>query len=79
MAYLRFSYSNWYVYWTFEGKDVVKVWHVDYGIAIYEFNSDIDEFIKQEFNDASESDKKELKEALIEANQDYNEQKKEEQ
>ena len=74
MAYLRWSYSNWYVYWTFDGKDIVQVWHVDGSDAKYDFNSDIDEFIKQEFNDKSESDKKELKEALIEANEDYNNQ-----
>lgn len=77
MAYLRWSYSNWYVFWTFNGKDVVQVWHVDGAGAKYDFNSDIDKFIKQEFNDKSESDKKELKEALIEANEDYNNQEEE--
>lgn len=77
MAYLRWSYSNWYVYWTFNGKDVVQVWHVDGADAEYDFNSDIDKFIKQEFNNVSKEDKEELKEALIEANEDYNEQKKE--
>ena len=70
MAYLRWSYSNWYAYW--DCARYVQVWHVEGGGGRYNFNSDIDEFIKQEFNDKSESDKKELKEALIEANEDYN-------
>lgn len=78
MAYLRWSYSNWYVYWTFNGKDVVQIWHVNGGNGIYDFNSNIDEFIEQEFKDVSAEDKKELKEALIEANKDYNENKEEE-
>lgn len=76
MAYLRWSYSNWYAYWDCAGY--VQVWHVKGGDGRYNFNSDIDEFIKREFNDKSESDKKELKEALIEANKDYNENKEEE-
>lgn len=75
MAYLRLSYSNWYVYWTFEGRDVVKIWHVREGMKLYDFNSDIDSFIKREFNNVSKEDKEELKEALIEANQDYNKEK----
>ena len=75
MAYLRWSYSNWYAYWDCAGY--VQVWHVKGGGGRYNFNSDIDEFIKQEFNDKSESDKKELKEALIEANEDYNNQEEE--
>lgn len=70
MAYLRWSYSDWYAYWDCAGY--VQVWHVEGGDGRYNFNSDIDEFIKREFNDKSESDKKELKEALIEANEDYN-------
>ena len=74
MAYLRWSYSNWYVYWTFAGKDVVEIWHVNGGNGRYDFNSNIDEFIEQEFKDVSDEDKKELKLALIEANKDYNEQ-----
>lgn len=76
MAYLRWSYSNWYAYWDCAGY--VKVWHAEGGDGRYNFNSNIDEFIKREFNDKSESDKKELKEALIEANKDYNETKEEE-
>ena len=74
MAYLRWSYSNWYVYWTSNGKDIVQVWHNGGAGAKYDFNSDIDKFIEQEFKDVSAEDKKELKEALIEANNDYNEQ-----
>ena len=73
MAYLRWSYSNWYVYWDCAGY--VQVWHVDGGDGRYNFNSDIDEFIKNEFNNVSDDDKKELAEALIEANNDYNEEK----
>lgn len=73
MAYLRWSHSNWYVYWDVAGY--VQVWHVNDEGARYNFNSDIDEFIKQEFKDVPKDDKKELKEALIEANKDYNEQK----
>lgn len=78
MAYLRWSHSNWYVYWTFNCREVVQVWHVNGGSAEYDFNSDIDEFIKQEFNNVSEEEKNELAEALIEANNDYNEQKQNE-
>lgn len=77
MAYLRWSHSNWYVYWDCAGY--VQIWHRDGAGARYNFNSDIDEFIKQEFNGFSKDDKKELKEALIEANKDYNEQKEEEE
>ena len=52
MAYLRWSYSNWYVYWDCAGY--VQIWHVDGGGGRYNFNSDIDEFIKNEFNNVSE-------------------------
>lgn len=76
MAYLRWSHSNWYVYWDCAGY--VQIWHLDGAGAIYNFNSDIDEFIKEEFNDKFDYEKKELKEALIEANKDYNENKEEE-
>lgn len=71
MAYLRWSYSNWYAYWDCAGY--VQVWHKDGASASYSFNSDIDEFIKNEFNNVSDDDKEELAEALIEANNDYNE------
>lgn len=76
MAYLRWSYSNWYAYWDCAGY--VQVWYVNGGSGRYDFNSDIDKFIKQEFKDVPDDDKKELKEALIEANKDYNENKEEE-
>lgn len=79
MSYLRWSYSNWYVYWTTNcGKDVVQIWHNKGGSFLYNFNDDIDDFIKQFYGDVSDEDKEELKEALIEANKDYNEQKEEE-
>lgn len=76
MAYLRWSYSNWYAYWDCAGY--VQVWYVNGGSGRYDFNSDIDKFIKREFKDVPDDDKKELKEALIEANKDYNENKEEE-
>lgn len=69
MAYLRWSFSNWYVYWDCAGY--VQVYHVDGGDGRYNFNSDIDEFIEQEFNNVSDEDKNELKIALNEANEDY--------
>ena len=56
----------------------VQIWHLDGACARYNFNSDIDEFIKEEFNDKFDYEKKELKEALIEANKDYNKNKEEE-
>ena len=71
MSYSRWSFSNWYVWADVSGKLACE--HLNGQGGRYEYNSDVDEFIKDNFTGLDKRDIRELKYLIEEANEDYNE------
>ena len=76
MAYSRWTYSDWYVYKNASNGKLV-CYHNSGLVANYEFNRNVDYFIRKNFPKIPKSDKVELKFIIDVANADYNDERNE--